>query len=130
MHENREISGASRSDQDRDRPAKAPSHKAGMHVSEKSDRAEVPMNQPNKGEQSSMEAGEKKGANQGEHRSVPHKPDTERGTSVPRIERCAASSNREGAGTVCSTLSLSICSATAAAIGIDNYPRRSPKTGH
>jgi group II intron reverse transcriptase/maturase len=29
-----------------------------MHVSEKSDRAEVPMNQPNKGEQSSTEAGE------------------------------------------------------------------------
>ena len=92
-----------------------------MHGPEKSDRAEVLMNQPNKGEQSSMEAGEKKGANQGEHRSVPHKPDTERGTSVPRIERCAASSNREGAGTICSTLSLSICSATAAAISIDNY---------
>jgi len=28
-----------------------------MHVSEKSDRAEVPMNQPNKGEQSSAEVG-------------------------------------------------------------------------
>jgi len=58
MHENREISGASRSYQDRDRSAKALSHKAGMHVSEKSDRAEVPMNQPNKGEQSSAEVGE------------------------------------------------------------------------
>ena len=58
MHENREISEASRSHQDRDRSAKALSHKAGMHVSEKSDRAEVPMNQPNKGEQSSAEVGE------------------------------------------------------------------------
>jgi hypothetical protein len=29
-----------------------------MHVPEKSDRAEVPMNQPNKGEQSSAEVGE------------------------------------------------------------------------
>ena len=58
MHENREISGASRSHQDRDRSAKALSHKAGMHVSEKSDRAVVPMNQPNKGEQSSAEVGE------------------------------------------------------------------------
>ena len=41
MHENREISEASRTHQDRDRSAKALSHKAGMHVSEKSDRAEV-----------------------------------------------------------------------------------------
>jgi hypothetical protein len=37
MHENREISGASRSTQDRDRSAKAQSHNADMHVSEKSD---------------------------------------------------------------------------------------------
>ena len=58
MHENREISEASRSHQDRDRSAKALSHKAGMHASEKSDRAEVLMNQPNKEEQSFAEAGE------------------------------------------------------------------------
>src|SRR5215469_6874165 len=63
MHENREISGASRSPQDRDRSAKALSHKAGMHVSEKSDRATVPMNQPNKGEQSSAEVGEGRAQN-------------------------------------------------------------------
>src|SRR5215469_13993381 len=61
MHENREISGASRSHQDRDRSAKALSHNADMHVSEKSDRATVPMNQPNKGEQSSAEVGEGRG---------------------------------------------------------------------
>ena len=47
MHENREISGASRSDSDRDRSAKAQSHNADAHVSEKSDCAVVPMNQPN-----------------------------------------------------------------------------------
>ena len=35
-----------------------------------------------------------------QHRSVPHEPDTERGTSVPGIERCAASSKREEAGTI------------------------------
>src|SRR5215472_13412292 len=58
MHENREISEASRSHQDRDRSAKALSHKAGMHVSEKSDRAKLLMNQPNKEEQSSAEVGE------------------------------------------------------------------------
>jgi hypothetical protein len=46
MHENREISGASRLEKDRDRPAKAESHNAGMHAPEKSDRAVIPMNQP------------------------------------------------------------------------------------
>ena len=58
MHENREISGASRSQQDRDRSAKAQSHKADMHDPEKSDRAVVPMNQPNKGESFPAEVGE------------------------------------------------------------------------
>src|SRR6476619_7352366 len=58
MHENREISGASRSTQDRDRSAKVQSHKADMHVSEKSDCAVVRVNQPNKGERSSAEVGE------------------------------------------------------------------------
>src|SRR6266566_217142 len=58
MHENRETSGASRSIQDRDRSAKAQSHNAGMHAPEESDCAAIPMNQPNKEEQSSAEAGE------------------------------------------------------------------------
>src|SRR6266853_186705 len=58
MHENRETSGISRSDQDRDRSAKANSRNAGRHVSEESDRAIVPVNQPNKEEQSSAEVGE------------------------------------------------------------------------
>ena len=58
MHENREISGASRSNQDRDRSAKAQNHNADMYVSEKSDCAVLPMNQPNKGESSPAEVGE------------------------------------------------------------------------
>ena len=41
MHENREISGASRSVSDRDRPAKAESRNAGAHAPEKSDCAVV-----------------------------------------------------------------------------------------
>ena len=60
MHENREISGASRSKQDRDRSAKAQSHNADMHVTEKSDCAVLPMNQPNKGELSPAEVGEER----------------------------------------------------------------------
>ena len=58
MHENREISGVSRSHQDRDRSAKAQSRNAGMHTPEKSDRAVVPVNQPNKREKSLAEIGE------------------------------------------------------------------------
>ena len=37
MHENRETSGASRSDQDRDRSEKAQSRTADMHAPEESD---------------------------------------------------------------------------------------------
>ena len=91
MHENREISGASKPDRDLDRPAKAESHNAGMRVSEKSDRAVVPMNQPNKGEQSYAEVGEGRARtkeNIGRSNTSP----TQSGkTRVPGIERCAAS---------------------------------------
>jgi hypothetical protein len=41
MHENRETSGASRSDQDRDRLAKAQSPNANMYATEESDCAVV-----------------------------------------------------------------------------------------
>src|SRR5260370_16574797 len=58
MHENRETSGAPRSNQDRDRLAKAQSHNANMHTPEESDCAVLPMNQSNKEEQSSAEVGE------------------------------------------------------------------------
>ena len=91
MHENREISGASRSGEDRDRFAKAQSHNADMHVPEKSDCAVVPMNQPNKGEQSYAEVGEGRARtkeNIGRSNTSP----TQSGkTRVPGIERCAAS---------------------------------------
>src|SRR6185437_10449731 len=40
-----------------------------------------------------------KGAGQGEHRSVQHEPDAERGTSVTRIARCARSSKGKEART-------------------------------
>jgi RNA-directed DNA polymerase len=58
MHENRETSGTSRPNRDRDRPEKANSRTAGRHAPEESDRAVVPMNLPNKEGQTSAEAGE------------------------------------------------------------------------
>jgi hypothetical protein len=58
MHENRETSGTPRSDQDRGRSEKAHSHNSDMHVSEESDCAIVPMNQPNNEDSSSAEVGE------------------------------------------------------------------------
>src|SRR5438270_13513783 len=58
MHENREISRTSRTKQERDRTAKVINHNADTHALEESDCAIVPMNRPNKGEQSSTEAGE------------------------------------------------------------------------
>jgi RNA-directed DNA polymerase len=58
MHENREISGTPRSDQDRGRSEKAHSHNSDVHVSEESDCAIVPMNQPNNEDSSSAEVGE------------------------------------------------------------------------
>jgi RNA-directed DNA polymerase len=58
MHENRETSGAPRLNQDRGRPEKAQSHNAGMNVPEESDRAILPMNQPNNEDPSSMDVGE------------------------------------------------------------------------
>ena len=90
MHENREISGASRSHQDRDRSAKAQSHNADAYVSEKSDRAVVPLNQPNKGECILAEVGEGR-ARAKENIVWSYTSPTQSGeTSVPRIERCAA----------------------------------------
>ena len=58
MHENRETSRTSQSNQERDRSAKAKSRKADMHVLEESDCAVVPVNQPNNEERSSAEVGE------------------------------------------------------------------------
>jgi RNA-directed DNA polymerase len=58
MHENRETSGTSRPNRDRDRPEKAKRRTADWHVSEESDRAVVPVNLSNKEEHSSAEIGE------------------------------------------------------------------------
>src|SRR3984885_6848084 len=60
MHENRETSGTSRPNQDRDRSEKAIRRTADRHVSEESDRAVVPVSLSNKEEQSSAEAGEER----------------------------------------------------------------------
>src|SRR5947207_15215403 len=57
MHEDREISSTPWSD-DQGRSAKATNQTADTHVPEKSDCAVLPVNQPNKGGQSSAEVGE------------------------------------------------------------------------
>jgi RNA-directed DNA polymerase len=58
MHENREISGTSRPNRERDRSEKAPGHNAERHGPEESDRIVVPMNLSNNEEKSSAEIGE------------------------------------------------------------------------
>ena len=100
MHENREISGASRLDQSRDRSAKAQSHNAGMHVPEKSDCAVVPMNQPNKGKSIPAEVGE--GRARTKENIVPSYtfPTQSGRMRVPGIVRCAASSKFRFAATI------------------------------
>src|SRR5262249_14936281 len=60
MHENRETSGAPRPEPERGRSAKAQSRNTDAHTLEGSDRAIVSMNQTNKEERSSAEAGEKR----------------------------------------------------------------------
>ena len=100
MHENREISGASRLDSSRDRSAKAGSHNAGMHAAEKSDRAVIPVNQPNKGEVIPAEVGE--GRARAKENTVPsYTSPTQSGRiRVPGIERCAASRQFRFAATI------------------------------
>jgi RNA-directed DNA polymerase len=58
MHENRETSGTSRSNQDRDQSEKANSRTADWHVSEESDCAILPLNLSNKEGLPSAEMGE------------------------------------------------------------------------
>ncbi len=60
MHENRETSGTSRPNRDRDQSEKANSRTADGYVPEESDCAVVPMNLSNNEEQSSAEAGEER----------------------------------------------------------------------
>ena len=58
MHENRETSGVPRSSGDRGRSEKVQSRTSDMHALEGSDRAVLPMSQPNKEGQPSAEVGE------------------------------------------------------------------------
>src|SRR4029077_16971719 len=88
MHENREISSTPWST-DQGRSAKAINRTADMHVLEKSDCAVVPVNQPNKGGQPSAEVVDGVGGGRGEHRTIPHAPDTEREIHVPGNGLCA-----------------------------------------
>ncbi len=60
MHENRETSGVPRSSGDRGRSEKVQSRTSDMHALEGSDRAVLPMNQPNKEGQPSAEVGEER----------------------------------------------------------------------
>src|SRR6266852_3140296 len=82
MHENREISSAPWFD-DQGRSAKATSRTADMHVLEKSDCAVVPVNQPNKEEQPSAEAGEGR-AQTREHIVQSHMHPTQSGKCMPQ----------------------------------------------
>ena len=93
MHENREISNTPWGDT-QGRPAKAINHNADAHVLEKSDRAVIPVNQPNKEGQLSAEVGRERHA-EGEHRSVTHAPDTERETHVPGTGQSAEKQQRK-----------------------------------
>ena len=91
MHENRETSGAPRPERERGRSAKVQSHKADTHALEESDRA-IRIDEPDEQRRAIFGgAWGEKGVGQGEHRLIPHSPDTVRGMSVPRIERCASS---------------------------------------
>jgi hypothetical protein len=82
MHENRETSRAPRPAREGGRSAKVPSHKADAHALEESDCVIVSMNQTNKEERSSAGVWGEKGVGHGEHRFIPHLPDTARGTRV------------------------------------------------
>ena len=82
IHENRETSEMPETDQ-RGRPAgEGNSHTTRVHVFEASDRGTAPMNHSNKSETASGERGGKT-ADRGEHSSIQHALDTERGLRVP-----------------------------------------------
>src|SRR5713101_4920235 len=105
MHENRETSGTSRSNQDRDRPEKANSRTADRHVAEESDRAIVPVNLSNNEGQTSAEIGE--GRARAKENIAPHSPDTERETGVPKDWAVCVKRLGKGDGTdsrLCSTI--------------------------
>src|SRR5438105_3609208 len=111
MHENREISCTSWS-QDQDRSAKAINRTADVHVQEKSDCAVVPVNQPNKGGQASGREGRRLRRTSYDLTCPRHRA----GNACPRD--CAVCGKQQQKGSrkgspLCSTMSLSICCATA-----------------
>ena len=81
MHENRETSGTSRSNQDRDQSEKAKRRTADRHVPEESDCAVIPVNLSNKEGQPSAEIGEGR-ARAKENIAQPDTPPTQSGASV------------------------------------------------
>ena len=90
MHENREIFRTSWSSNNQDRSVKAINPTADMHVQEKSDCAEIPVNRSNKEAQATAEAGEGR-AQTKENIVQSHMCPTQSGNRhVPTTARCAA----------------------------------------
>jgi RNA-directed DNA polymerase len=92
MHENREISIASRCD--RDRSGKANNRTPDVHAVEKSDRAVVPMKQPNKGAHAPAEAVEGRAWTE-ENKAEPHTSPTQSGERVSQGLRGVRQAARE-----------------------------------
>src|SRR5689334_4833744 len=106
MHENRETSGASRSNQDRDQSEKANRRTADGHAPEESDHAVVPVNLSNKEDLSSAEAGEER-ARAKENIAQSNTSPTRAGNECPRD--CAVCAKQQGKGDrngslLCSTM--------------------------
>ena len=100
MHENRETSRSASARKGTRPAAKAQSQKADAHAPEVV-RPHHTIDEPDEQRRAIFGgAWGEKGAGQGEQRSTQHHPDTERGTSVPGIERCARSSKEKEARTV------------------------------
>src|SRR6516164_8330467 len=112
MHENRETSEAPRPEREGGRSAKAQSHTADAHAPEESDRAILSMNQPNKGERSSAEAGEKRARAKENIVQSNTDPTQCGGMSVPRLARCARnnpSRQSSNVGAVCVEAPVRFC---------------------
>jgi hypothetical protein len=85
MHENREASEVPEANL-RDRPAgEGKSHTARAHIFEESDSGTVPMNHSNKSGKPPAENEEGRTLDQGEHSSIQHALDTERGSRFPGV---------------------------------------------
>src|SRR5580700_10446219 len=98
MHENREISSTPWSD-DQGRSAKATNRTADMHVLEKSV-CRTTCEPAEQGSATFRGGWGGKGADEGEHRSIAHAPDTDREAHVPGVGRCAEGGKGKKAGAV------------------------------